>query len=106
MTTIPAYKPENFPASYHVEPSAVAKAAANRTAMDRFTPSVLPLIDKMKASGTIDAAAIAAQLNDRNVRSARDGPWYPQTVLNLLRRAAATGANPQRPFVGSTGQRK
>jgi uncharacterized protein (DUF2235 family) len=99
MTTIPAYKPVNFPTSYNVEPSAMAKAAANRAATDRFVATVLPIIDRMKASGTIDAAAIAAQLNERNLRTARDGPWYPQTVLSLLKRAAAARANPQgNPF--------
>lgn len=77
MTTIPAYKPVNFPTSYKVELSAIARAAANRAATDRFVGSVLPIIDKMKASGTIDPTAIAGELNRGNVRTARDGPWYP-----------------------------
>jgi hypothetical protein len=99
MTTIPAYEPLNFPTSYNIEPSAMVKAAANRGVTDRFVASVLPIINKMNALGTTDAAAIAAELNKRNVRTARDGPWYPQTVLNLLKRATATRENSQgHPF--------
>ena len=61
MTAVPAYKPVNMPANHDVEPSAVGKAAVNRAETERFVASVLPIIDELKASGAIDAVAIATK---------------------------------------------
>jgi uncharacterized protein (DUF2235 family) len=89
MTEIPAYQPVNFPTAYQVESSAIAMAAANRTAADRSVARVLPIIVEIKASGVIDVAAIATELNERDVKTARGGRWYPRTVRSVLKRASA-----------------
>lgn len=63
-------------------------AATNVSKADAFAASVLPLVEKIKAGGVTSLAGIATELNARNVRTARGGEWMPQTVKNLLARAA------------------
>lgn len=59
---------------------------ANRLAADRFAATVLPIVEKIRASGIIGVSAIAAELNERGVRTARGGEWYASTVRNVLAR--------------------
>lgn len=63
-------------------------AATNISKADSFATSVLPIVEKIKAGGTTSLSGIAAELNARNIRTARGGEWMPQTVKNLLARAA------------------
>lgn len=63
-------------------------AATNVSKADTFAASVLPIVEKIKAGGTTTLSGIAAELNARSVRTARGGEWMPQTVKNLLARAA------------------
>lgn len=62
---------------------------ANRLAADRFAATVLPIVEKIRASGIVGVTAIAAELNGRGVRTARGGDWHPSTVKNLLARPTA-----------------
>ncbi len=63
-------------------------AASNAGKADAFAAAVLPVVEKIKASGITTLAGIAGEMNARGVRSARGGEWMPQTVKNLLARAA------------------
>jgi hypothetical protein len=52
-----------------------------------FAANVLPVVRQIQATGATTFRAIAAALNDRAVRTARDGAWHDSTVRNLLARA-------------------
>ena len=54
---------------------------------DQFAANVTPIIDLIKTSGIISLRGIAAELNQRGLRTARDGSWYAGTVRNILKRA-------------------
>ena len=56
---------------------------------DQFAGNVLPIVEKIRASGITTLAGIAEALNERGVRTARGGAWYAMTVRNLLDRQAA-----------------
>jgi DNA invertase Pin-like site-specific DNA recombinase len=65
-----------------------AKAAGVVAAnADRFAANVLPIVAAMQKGGATTLKALAAELNQRGVRTARGGEWYPSTVRNLLARA-------------------
>lgn len=54
---------------------------------DQFAATLAPLIEKMRDQG-MSLAAVAKELNSRNIQTARGRKWYPATVRNLLRRGA------------------
>ena len=54
---------------------------------DQFAETLAPLIEKMRGEG-MSLAAVAEELNSRNIQTARGRKWYPATVRNLLRRVA------------------
>ena len=53
----------------------------------KIAANVLPIIEKIKASGVTTLAGIAEDPNTRNVRTARDGRWQATTVHRVLARA-------------------
>ncbi len=59
---------------------------ASSAQMDR-AGTVRPLIASLKGHG-MSLRAIAAELNARNVKTARGGDWHAMTVRNALQRAA------------------
>jgi DNA invertase Pin-like site-specific DNA recombinase len=61
-------------------------AEGSRRAADRHAANVMPAINDIRASGITSFYGIAAELNVREIRTARGGKWYPTTVANLLRR--------------------
>jgi DNA invertase Pin-like site-specific DNA recombinase len=63
-------------------------AAAQREAADAFAANVLPIIEKLRASGVTSLSGLATTLNERNVRTARDARWHATSVRNLLAREA------------------
>lgn len=68
---------------------AEAREIGRKTAMDNadaFAANVLPIVDRIKATGAVTLKAIAEALNERNVRTARGGRWHASTVRNLLAR--------------------
>ena len=62
--------------------------ASETTAMaNQFARKVWPAIEEIRATGAVSLRAIAAELNDRGIRTARGGAWHPATVRNILARA-------------------
>lgn len=66
--------------------AAVKAQAAHRASADRFAANVMPIVERIRASGIASHAGIAAALNSRGVRTARGGRWHATTVRNLLAR--------------------
>src|SRR5215469_3763800 len=66
---------------------AAAKGTAAKVAMAAaFATNVLPIIREIQASGATSLRAIAAELDRRNVRTARGGAWSAEAVRSVLRR--------------------
>ena len=68
----------------------LAKAAKLGTAAvkanaRRFAANVLPIIKDIERGGVTSANAIAAKLNERNVKTARGGKWTHVQVGAVLR---------------------
>lgn len=62
-------------------------AQAARAMADNHAANVLPAIREIAASGA-SLRQIAAELNRRDVKTTRGGPWYATTVRNMLAREA------------------
>ncbi|OLB77899.1 MAG: resolvase [Alphaproteobacteria bacterium 13_2_20CM_2_64_7] len=78
----------------------LAKAAKRGTAAVKanarqFAANVLPIIEEIERAGITSHNAIAAKLNERNVRTARGGKWTHVQVGAVLRpfEHAAVGAH-------------
>ncbi|MBB6411940.1 recombinase family protein [Mesorhizobium sangaii] len=56
---------------------------------DRFAETVLPVIDSIRRSGITSLRGVATALNNRGVRTARNGRWQVPNVRNLLARTSA-----------------
>jgi DNA invertase Pin-like site-specific DNA recombinase len=65
-----------------------AAAASNRLAAGRHAAQVIPAITDIRAAGIVSLGGIAAELNRREIKTARGGKWYATTVSNTLRHAA------------------
>lgn len=63
-------------------------AETNKVGADAFARNVLPLIETIKRQGATTLAAIASELNARNVQTARGGKWEAMQVSRILKRAA------------------
>jgi len=75
----------------------LAKAAKRGTAAvkanaRRFAANVLPIIKDIERGGATSANAIAAKLNERNVKTARGGKWTHVQVGAVLRPFDASAA--------------
>jgi DNA invertase Pin-like site-specific DNA recombinase len=55
---------------------------------DRFAAAIRPIIEAIRAAGTVGLGSIAGALNGRGVRTARGARWHASTVQNLLERSA------------------
>lgn len=65
-----------------------AKGAATQAAQAvAFAANVMPIIRQVQAAGITSARGIAAALNARGVRTARDGQWSARTVIDAMGRA-------------------
>ncbi len=74
----------------------LARAAKRGTAAvkanaRRFAANVLPIIEEIERAGVTSHNAIAAKLNERNVRTARGGKWTHVQVGSVLRPFEAGG---------------
>jgi DNA invertase Pin-like site-specific DNA recombinase len=56
---------------------------------DRHAANVLPIIRRIQEGGAKSLRAIAAELNERRVLTARGGQWHAMSVKNILDRAGA-----------------
>ncbi len=66
-------------------------AAANQAAADRFAQTAGPLIERLAAQ-KLSLRAIADELNERKVPTARGARWQAPTVLGVMRRIRAAAA--------------
>ena len=62
-------------------------AARTADAAQRFAETVVPVIRQIRAGGVASLRGIAAELNNRRVRSARGGRWAATQVAAVLARA-------------------
>ncbi|AYO82684.1 recombinase family protein [Methylobacterium brachiatum] len=62
--------------------------AAVKADADAFARNVLPIIESIKRQGIVTFTGIAAELNTRNVNTARGGRWEAMQVSRILKRAA------------------
>ncbi len=53
-----------------------------------FATDIIPIIDAVRAEGRTSLRAIAAELNERGIITARGGKWGPQSVSDVIRLAA------------------
>lgn len=65
------------------KPASVLAVRAHQEKTRAFHATVAPLILELRAQGR-SLAAIAAELNQRRVPTARGGLWYATTVRNIL----------------------
>jgi DNA invertase Pin-like site-specific DNA recombinase len=70
------------------ETCAVARAARVAKA-DEHANDMLSMIEVIRADGHTSLAAIAEQLNERDLRTRNGKPWRRQQVARLLKRVAA-----------------
>jgi DNA invertase Pin-like site-specific DNA recombinase len=66
-----------------------AAVTAVREGADRRAKELLPVIEAIKAEGHETLWAIAKELNERGIMTARGRRWHASTVRDVLRRAAA-----------------
>jgi DNA invertase Pin-like site-specific DNA recombinase len=67
--------------------------AAGKANARRFAANVRPIIEEITRAGATSANAIAAKLNERNVRTARGGKWTHVQVGAILGPFGQEGAN-------------
>ncbi|WP_292602762.1 recombinase family protein [Mesorhizobium sp.] len=75
-------------------PTNTAEAAARSRKIsireaDRFAQTVLPIIASIQRSGITSLRGLAIALNNRGVRTARNGQWQVSNVRNILARQSA-----------------
>jgi recombinase len=66
--------------------AAVSIALANKQAADARAKTLAPIIGELQAKGLVSLKAIAAELNIRQIPTARGGKWHPTGVSRLLDR--------------------
>jgi hypothetical protein len=66
-----------------------------KASADHFVANMLPIIRSLQRGG-ISNNAIAGQLNERNVKTARGGKWTHVQVGNILARGGADPAKKSR----------
>lgn len=62
-------------------------ADANRRKADAFVQAMLPTVEQVRSQGNESCNAIAWKLNQRGLRTARNGAWTGAAVRALLARA-------------------
>jgi DNA invertase Pin-like site-specific DNA recombinase len=67
------------------EAAAMGRQISVREA-DRFAQTVLPIIASIRRSGITSLRGLAIALNNRGVRTARNGQWQVSNVRNILAR--------------------
>jgi DNA invertase Pin-like site-specific DNA recombinase len=65
-----------------------AAVAAIKAKSRAFASDVMPIIDAIMADGHSSLRAIAKELNERGIVTARGGKWGPQSVSDLFRTAS------------------
>jgi DNA invertase Pin-like site-specific DNA recombinase len=65
-----------------------AAVTAIKAKAKAFATDIMPIIGTIRAEGQTSLRAIAAELNERGIMTARGGKWGPQSVSDLIRKAA------------------
>lgn len=65
-----------------------AAIAAIKAKALSFAEDIRPIIDAIRSEGHCSLRAIAKQLNDRGIVTARGGKWGPQSVSDIIRLAS------------------
>tara|TARA_R110002072_G_scaffold86774_18_gene195912 strand:+ start:6280 stop:6969 length:690 start_codon:yes stop_codon:yes gene_type:complete len=63
-----------------------ASVKAIQSNADRFAEGLRETVKAIRGDGTISLAAIAKELNERHMRTARGGMWHASSVKNLIQR--------------------
>jgi DNA invertase Pin-like site-specific DNA recombinase len=74
------------------DPSRARAMAAEtlRNAADKRAANVLPIIEKIRMQGTTTLSGIAAELNERGIKTARrNGQWHARSVARIVERGAS-----------------
>jgi DNA invertase Pin-like site-specific DNA recombinase len=61
-----------------------AAIAAIKARSRAFAADVMPIVDDIRGDGHTSLRAIAKELNERGIVTARGGKWGPQSVSDLL----------------------
>jgi DNA invertase Pin-like site-specific DNA recombinase len=83
-------RPENMTPSGRARGSRMGNAVKSARARSRAA-DLLPVMEELRAEGTVSLRGMAAALNERGVPAPRGGRWYPSSVKNAL--ALAGGAS-------------
>ena len=65
-----------------------AAVTAIKAKAKAFATDILPIIEAIRTDGYISLRAIAAELNKREIITARGGKWGPQSVSDVIRATA------------------
>lgn len=65
-----------------------AAVTAIKAKAKAFAADIMPIIGDIHTAGNTSLRAIAAELNDRGIMTARGGKWGPQSVSDVIRAAA------------------
>jgi DNA invertase Pin-like site-specific DNA recombinase len=77
----------------HLSKAAKRGNAAVKANARRFAANVRPIIEEIQRAGATSANAIAAKLNERNVKTARGGVWTHVQVSRILHPFEASAAS-------------
>lgn len=69
-------------------------AKANRKAANDTAAALAPIVEKIRAKGHETVKEITAELNRREIPTARGGQWHPTSVQRLLSRQNVQGHLP------------
>jgi hypothetical protein len=64
----------------------VNNGKANKQAADRRAEALRPTILELRTAGVLSNKAVARELNERGIATARGGKWNGRSVTRLLRR--------------------
>ncbi len=62
--------------------------AARRQNTDKYSQDIMSTIDEIKSEGAISLRSIAKQLNQRGIKTRRDGNWQANSVKRILDRVS------------------
>jgi hypothetical protein len=80
------------PPSRRADKGNVAAVVEIKAKADRHAADVLPIIEDIRDKGIITLLAIAAELNKRQILTARGGKWHPTGFKRLLARSEWTSS--------------
>ncbi len=77
---------KGLPACDICGPGIAANVRARKASADKLAFEILPIIETLKAEGHTSLDALARQLNERGIATARGTRWYASTIRNLMSR--------------------